>query len=1488
MLRNAQTILRTALAISAVVLPWMELLSKDFQWNSISNTTWENSSNWLPSTGYPRTNSDTANFLNGTFANPTLSSSIFLNTINFSGGAYTFSLAPSAVLQMQGNINGNTSTLQNVALTAAGIGFNGSTSSASGGVGTGGVAYTVNGSIIEFNSSSTAANASMHFTNVLPNFQSYLLFANSSSAGSATISIDPVPALNTTVEFSGSSSAASSTISGSAVVLDFINTASAGSCTINLNDGSTINFASASNQSKALVQGAGTDVSISGVDTSIAAMQLSFDVLNSLPSSLNVSADSSIGYLATDALTPIDLISGTLTVGDISSTTLAGPISGVGALYKQGAGTLTLAGQNSYTGGTEVDAGTLAGTTESLVGNIQDNATVTFNQALNGTYNGRLSGTGVVNIGGGGTIIFSNNSSGFSGTVVVNDSELKMNIVGQIGGNIVLQDDALFTLNRSQVVDTLNSDALSMVNLNNLALTVAPTGTSEIDGPVIGSTGGALIMNGPGTLFLNGNNSPEITLKIYQGEVVGNTNSISGYVIDNSVLTFDQASNGNYAGLLSGGGIVNIEGGGTIEFDGDSSGFTGTLNVISSGLSSGPTGFIGGNLNLQDNAEATLNNDQELLSLNTDATSTVDLNLYTLILDTTGSDLIAGAISGTGGTLVMAGPGEVTLAGNNSFSNLVVENGIVNGTTTSLPQNIEDDSILDINQNTAGTYSGTITGSGTLVINGLGGTGTVTITGENSYEGGTEIAGGALAISSDQNLGATGGAVTFLNESELIVQSDLISDRPIFLGFADISAQATINTSGNTVELDGEITDYSQQGSVGQLVVEGNGTLILGGVNSYSGGTDLVNGTLIGDTNSLQGDIFDDGTLEFDQDFDGTYAGNISGTGQVIFDGTGDVTLTGLNTYTGGTFILSGAVQGDTDSLHGDIFDNGTLIFNQASEGTFRGQLVGTGNVIVNGSGIVRFLTESRLFRGETIIDGGYLALDNYLGGDLAIRANGVLSGRGSVGGNLIVGEKGTVSPGVETLRVDGNFVQKSGSLYVAEIERNNRSSVLSINGTALLEPGAALDIVSTDGSFNPHITYQLLFANAGLEGTYSDVVLDHAMITPEVIYTNNNVYLRLVPAFSNVVTTVNQGQVASQIENIVDPNASERALQAELLQLSPSLATSAFDHMTAAQYSMLILSAESSTHQFIRRLYDPLRFILATRPPIAVDDCGGDGGCSLFNDLNIEYWGEVSYNRGRINGNCNSRGCSLNDFETSIGVHKRFNSRWTAGLAISYDINYLNFSLSGKGNQHSLLGGIYALYRPYAYYFLGDFVFGTTKGHMRRSIRINPNVYTAKGHSHLFQGAFYGEFGKDWLLCSLLVQPFVGVELGYYKTRAISESGAGLLDMAVKGNLFYNALSSLGVHISTLEEEMDMLLALDLAWVYRMTSTETVMRQSFQNFGSTFTVNGPSFRRNSFEITAYASKPLDEYWEIYGELTSRIWAKSHSYSLIAGARAQW
>ena len=128
---------------------------------------------------------------------------------------------------------------------------------------------------------------------------------------------------------------------------------------------------------------------------------------------------------------------------------MTGPISGVGGLtLNGGSGTLSLTGSNSYSGGTVVSEGTLqigsGGTSGVIAGNITNGATLAFNRSDDLTYDGSISGAGVVTKLGAGVLTLSG-SNASTGTLTVVDGELKVNGSTAVESEVIVAGGAVLS-----------------------------------------------------------------------------------------------------------------------------------------------------------------------------------------------------------------------------------------------------------------------------------------------------------------------------------------------------------------------------------------------------------------------------------------------------------------------------------------------------------------------------------------------------------------------------------------------------------------------------------------------------------------------------------------------------------------------------------------------------------------------------------------------------------------------------------------------------------------------------------------------------------------------------------------------------------------------------------------------------------------------------------------------------------------------------------
>ncbi len=286
------------------------------------------------------------------------------------------------------------------------------------------------------------------------------------------------------------------------------------------------------------------------------------------------------------------------------------------------------------------------------------------------------------------------------------------------------------------------------------------------------------------------------------------------------------------------------------------------------------------------------------------------------------------------------------------------------------------------------------------------GAGTTIFTAANSYNGGTTIGAGTLQLG---NGGATGSIV-----GNVVDNGTFAIDRSDTFTFGGV---------------------ISGSGAFEQL---GAGTTIFTAANTYTGGTVMTSGILVvgSDANlgAASGTLtFNGGTLEntgaftagrsvtinaaggtFRTDADLEVSGPIGGAGRLTKTGVASLTLTGTDTYLGGTTISAGTLQlgngGATGSIVGNVVDNGTFAIDRSDIFTFGGAISGSGGFMQIGPGTT-LLTGSSIYLGATSVDAGKLVVNGSIVSPATVQNGGALGGTGTVG-SLAVMSGGILAPG--------------------------------------------------------------------------------------------------------------------------------------------------------------------------------------------------------------------------------------------------------------------------------------------------------------------------------------------------------------------------------------------------------------------------------------------------------------------------------------------
>jgi autotransporter-associated beta strand protein len=672
--------------------------------------------------------------------------------------------------------------------------------------------------------------------------------------------------------------------------------------------------------------------------------------------------------LNNQSLTATNLLgAGSVTLGTSAATALtvnagafSGVIKGAGRLDKETAGALELTGANTFTGGTTINAGTLqignGGTTGSVVGYIIDNGSLVFDRSDSVTFAGNITGSGSVIKDGAGTLTLTGTGSSYSSGTVINGGTLSFNNAKALGtGPITLgigtefRSLATATLTNPVVFAQGGASVVSAAAGTTLTIGSLQVGNSVPASAVFGSAGetGVITIGPSGTGFTTNIAS---TIEIAAGTLRNTDNSFTNITSTAASTTVDTGA---------------------------------TFDIHDTGI------FVA---NLQGSGAVTLG---------TSAATT-------LVLE---AGNFGGVISGAG-QINKFSPGTLVLSGANTYSGgtsitagkLQIGNG---GTTGSIVGTVLDNALLVFDRSNALTFAGIISGHGTLTQAGVG---VLTLTGRNTYTGGTTVNAGTVSFNNSSALGT--GSIQLNNGAGVLSTTNLTLANPVAIGAGEtgsLSAAAGITLTVN------DLSDLGNAvfGSAGHTGIIAFGPLVTNFTTVDTASVEVAAGTLrntnsalnyftstAGQTTVDAGAILDVNdqnltvsrlqgagsvtlgthaatTLTVNA---GIFSGTIAGAGQLNKMTSDTLELNGANSFTGGTTISVGAVQigngGATGSILGNVVDNAEIVFDRNNALTFAGKISGTGVLTQLGTGVLT-LTAANSYSGGTILDAGSVSLNN-------------------------------------------------------------------------------------------------------------------------------------------------------------------------------------------------------------------------------------------------------------------------------------------------------------------------------------------------------------------------------------------------------------------------------------------------------------------------------------------------------------------------------
>ena len=1068
------------------------------------------------------------------------------------------------------------------------------------------------------------------------------------------------------------------------------------------------------------------------------------------------------------------------TAGAGYSVIINSVLDGDSTLVKTDAGTLVLAGPNTYAGGTVVNGGTLEVASGGMPG--PGNVTVDDSGNQNATLkvNSSVSLTNHVLLNNGATLDNAGVLVDNLDSAPVESNAGAVTILNHDGGNIAGDTNGLLLNMNTEAI--ISNGAGSSINgiTEGVAVTDGNVITVSNDaGRIISSQGRGLFLWGNTVAVTNSNG----------GLMEGGTNGIQIYSNGGTTkITVTNKSGGVISGDGSGGYGVRVMWEGTVIND--------DASIKAIGTGGNGVYAVGGDITNSNNASIE------------GANRGIWLNYSGTVTNSNSSHIEGGNV---GVTLTQGG--SITNEGNSliSASGTLGDAIQVQG-DTAVVSNIDGGTITGSSIGVSLQHGGTVSNGSGSTIEATGTTG-----GDCGGTGDCAIfVASASAIPSNPD-----GEMALINAGTIIGNVQMISTANNYVALsAGGSIQGDLEIGSNSdssLVLDGgtgTTQSYSQAVTgtttfAGSLIKKGDGTWVIDNDELMASPVIILGGALqIGD-GGTKGAIgpydvnIDGGELMFNRSDAVTFDGNIlAGNapayyGTLVQAGTGTLTLLASHqiqptyiTIERGTLQMdnTGNLSGDPSStaiynvdkyeLHADVVNDGSLVFNSNLNIFYGGAISGTGSVTQDGSNNL-ILEAANTYSGGTTINNGVLLAKQVVPGDVTVGEAGVLGRLADdyldvwmvgVAGNL--SNAGKVFVQRQNITVGGDYTQASTGTLAVRL-----GSKLDVAGKATLN-GGTLEVTGANFGYVSNTHTNVLTALGGVNGTFGQLVKATGVVftATTINYDANNVWLDTTGLD---VTTAAAGDGVSYTPASF---GSARRVQGAFKQLDDKIATGNLadvpgDFLQAAgqfQQAPTLQAAQASLQSLSGQLHAASTAM--TFEAIGASSRALSDRFDHLLDKGTGY-GMWTHDLG-IGGDMARAGFSDVGFQLNgwlVGSDRQIGRSGVAGYAFGQSQGQQRLH-QGYDHDHSRSteGMLYAAWLNGSWYTQGRVAFGHFQQDISRQILLGES---AQGVGTQYDGSYdvaHGESGLRFDRGNSHVTPFVNVEYARIGRDGFAEQGAG------------------------------------------------------------------------------------------------------------------
>nr|WP_229601040.1 autotransporter outer membrane beta-barrel domain-containing protein [Reyranella sp. MMS21-HV4-11] len=512
----------------------------------------------------------------------------------------------------------------------------------------------------------------------------------------------------------------------------------------------------------------------------------------------------------------------------------------------------------------------------------------------------------------------------------------------------------------------------------------------------------------------------------------------------------------------------------------------------------------------------------------------------------------------------------------------------------------------------------------------------------------------------------------------------------------------------------------------------------------------------------------------------------------------------------------------------------------------------------------------------------------------------GVLSGTGTIVGDLT--STGVVAPGnsIGTLNVGGNYSQNGGA-YQSEVNAARQSDRINVTGTATIGAGSSLLVVPQAGIYAARTNYTLLNATGGVNGTYASVSSALPFLQPSLSYDANNVYLSLqIGGFAQAATTPNQAAIAAVLDaTALGATGDYATVIGALSTLSLQQGQAVMNSISGQNYSgfssTMVQGIQMFLSNFAGQAGGGVSLGGSTRVALA-EAC--DVACDSTVPALWSAWGGALGGLGTMT----SSGANAGTLTYSAGGFAGGLDRLVApGLRVGVTAGYQNANqwvsgFSGLGNSNSFQAGLYANYSQDKVYADAIAGYAYSANQMWRSIAI-PGLAPRTAIGNTGANQFYGQVETGYRfdlggLADAFVTPFVRLQAYTGTQNAFTETGAGSLNLSVAQQTTNSLRTVLGAQLGG---SMDLgwrdrlALKVRLGWSHEYADTARPVTASFAGAPvAPFTTYGVAPQRDGVVMGLAANTAIADATSIYLRYEGEVSGQDNAHAFTAGFRMTW